>query len=97
GKNEKGMERRSPGMMRGKYRLAGEGQAGRGRLSRSERRARLHHVGPAGQRIGREAARREAARDRIVVIQRVEQVVDADRPEEVLVRSAQLEIDGPIR
>src|ERR1019366_4169994 len=35
---------------------------------RSERRARLHHVSPARQRVGAEAAVGEGARDRIVVI-----------------------------
>ena len=44
-----------------------------------EGRAGLDHVGAAGQRIGREAAGRERARDGVVVVQRVEQVVEIGR------------------
>src|SRR5258708_5774615 len=62
----------------------------------SERHAGLHEVAAAGQGIGREASRRKTARDRIVVVERVEHVVDAERPEEMVHRAAQLEIDRRI-
>src|SRR6476660_4413740 len=60
---------------------------------RSESCAGLHHVGPARQRIGAEASGGKRACDRVIVVERVEQIVHADRPEEVLVGAAQLEID----
>ena len=66
------------------------------RLLGSERRAGLHHEGPAGQRIGREAAGRERAGDGVVVVLRIEQIVHAERPEEAVVCAAQLQIDGGI-
>ena len=68
-----------------------------GRLARSERHAGLHQIAAAGQRVGRETARREGAGDRIVVVEGVEHIVDGDRPEEVIVGAAQLEIDRGVR
>src|SRR6185312_11897060 len=67
------------------YRPVGSGHAGRGRARRSERHTGLQEKGAARQRIGREAIGRERTRDRIVIVQRVEDVVDVQRPEKPVV------------
>src|SRR3954469_24740688 len=65
----------------------------RNRVYISEGRARFDHVGPPWQGIGAEPSLGECARDGIIIVQRVEHVVDAQRPEEMLVLAAQLQID----
>src|SRR3954447_15292248 len=59
----------------------------------SERRAGFHHITSARQRICAEPALRERAGNRVIVIKRIQGIVDAQRPEEPIVFPAQLEID----
>src|SRR3569623_2241550 len=60
----------------------------------SEGRADFQHVSAAGQGIGAESPRREGACHGIVVVKRVEGVVQAGRPVISLVLAAQLKVDG---
>ncbi len=84
----KDMKRRSPGI--GPERIPSQSpRASRpgarpDRHRASERHAGLHEIGAAGQRIGRETSRRKRARDRIVVVERIKDVVDGERPEEMI-------------
>ena len=77
-----------PAIGPGEYRLVGSGQAGPAGAEpavtvRTSRRPSPSRSGRAADR--REAAGGERARDRVVVVQCVEQVVHAERPEEVVV------------
>src|ERR1039458_4125079 len=66
------------------------------RILGSEGRAGLYHVASSRQRVGAEPALGECAGDGVVVIQRIKDIVHAERPEEPVIFPAQLEIDGGV-